>query len=108
MLFSSKKSSSNLITYSATSTRANNDHGTISTKFLGGALNVAIESALLLIGVDSVGALIKKMGKEAAKEWVEKSIKQSIIKKLSQLGLKEAEAIAANNKILSKGYIELW
>lgn len=127
----SENLNSNSITYSATSTRASNDHGTISTQFLGGVLNGVIDSALLVAGAGSVSALIKKMGKEAAKEWIEKNVKQSIIKKLSELGLKEAgvlagsivggivdayvdpgswlaEQVDANDKIPSNGYIELW
>lgn len=106
-------------------------HGTISTKMLGGILNGVITATLLVIGVGSVAELIKQMGKEAAKEWVEKHVKKSVVNKLTAIGLGAfgtyagniikgivdayvdpgqwlAEKIDGIDKISSNGYIELW
>lgn len=106
-------------------------HGTISTKMLGGILNGVITATLLITGVGSVAELIKKMGKEAAKDWVEKHVKKAVVNKLTAIGLGAfglyagniikgiidayldpgqwlAEKIDGNDKIPNNGYIELW
>ena len=106
-------------------------HGTISTKMLGGILNGVINATLLIAGVGSVFELIKKMGKEAAKEWVKKHVKKAVVNKLYALGLGAfgiytgniikgivdayfdpgqwlAERIDGRDKIPNNGYIELW
>lgn len=90
-----------------------------------------ITATLLVIGVGSVAELIKQMGKEAAKEWVEKHVKKSVVNKLTAIGLGAfgtyagniikgivdayvdpgqwlAEKIDGIDKISSNGYIELW
>ncbi len=106
-------------------------HGSISTKMLGGILNGVISATLLLTGVGSVVELIKKMGKEAAKDWVEKHVKKAVVNKLTTIGLGAfgifagsiikgiidayidpgqwlAERIDGNDRILNNGYIEAW
>lgn len=106
-------------------------HGLISTKMLGGILNGVITATLLVTGVASIGELIKKMGKEAAKEWVEKHVKKAIVNKLTAIGLGSfgiyvgniikgivdayldpggwlAERIDGVDRIPNNGYIELW
>lgn len=75
-------------------------HGILSTKMLGGVLNGVISATLLVTGVASVGELVKKMGKEAAKEWVERNVKKAVYNKLAAIGL--------GTKIPNNGYIELW
>lgn len=106
-------------------------HGTISTKMLGGILNGVITAVLITTGVGSVAELIKKMGKEAAKDWVEKHVKKAVVNKLTAIGLGAfgvfagniikgiieayidpgqwlAERIDGNDKIPNNGYIEVW
>lgn len=106
-------------------------HGTISTKMLGGILNGVITATLLVAGVGTVSELIKKMGKEAAKEWVKKHVKKAVVNKLAAMGLGAfgiyagniikgivdayldsgqwlAERIDGRDKIPNNGYIELW
>ncbi|MDK2902437.1 MAG: hypothetical protein PWQ93_356 [Clostridiales bacterium] len=119
------KAPSNAYTCYATS------HGLISTKLLGGILNGIISATLLVTGVGSIYELVKKMGKEAAKDWVEKHLKKTIVDKLTAIGLKNfgiyvgsiisgivnvyldpggwlAERIDAVDKIPNNGYIEAW
>lgn len=106
-------------------------HGILSTKMLGGVLNGVISATLLVTGVASVGELVKKMGKEAAKEWVESNVKKAVYNKLAAIGLGTfgiytgniikgiveayldpggwlAEKIDNSDKIPNNGYIELW
>lgn len=126
-----KKSVISEYSYYSTFRAARTSNVLISTKLLGGILNGVITATLLVTGAASVGELIKKMGKEATKDWIEKHVKKAIANKLAAIGLGSfgvyaaniiqgivdayldpggwlAERIDAADKIPNNGYIELW
>lgn len=61
----------------------------ISVSALGSALDVAISAVLIASGFGSIGEIVKKMGKNAAKKWIKKHLSQKVQGVLAKAGAKK-------------------
>lgn len=109
----------------------NGGHGLISTKDLGKVLEFGINAGLIVSGFGSIEAMVKSLGKDAAKKVIEENILPAAINSAKTLGLKGlsdfmggkaagllvsvflnpgeklAELIDSMDKIPNNGWIEL-
>ncbi|WP_338369802.1 hypothetical protein [Enterococcus faecalis] len=85
----------------------NAGHGLISVDVLGTVLDTALNVVLIIGGFGSVSAMVKALGQEGAKNYLQDKAVGLIISAILSPGKQAAKLLDSIDKIPNNGYIEL-